>query len=61
MSNDRRMKCNRYPTIMMKLCYSATHNGNVFMIKAKSVDYLTLVGTNCNRANAQVNGIGELI
>lgn len=45
----------------MKLCYSATHNGNVFMIKAKSVDYLTLVGTNCNRANAQVNGIGELI
>lgn len=46
------MKCNGYPTIiMMTLCYSAAHNGNVFMIrvKAKSVDYLTLVGTNCKR------------
>lgn len=45
------MKCNGYPTIMMKLCYSAAHSGNVFMIrvKAKSVDYLTLVGTNCKR------------
>lgn len=43
------MKCNGYPTIMMKLCYSVAHNGNVFMINAKSVDYLTLVGTNCKR------------
>lgn len=43
------MKCNGYPTIMMKLCYSAAHNGNVFMIKSISVDYLTLVGTNCKR------------
>lgn len=41
------MKCNGYPTIMMKLCYSVAHNGNVFMINAKSVEYLTLVGTNC--------------